>query len=82
MVERRAGVNEKRASSVRPLCSITTPQHSRDCTMAATQINNRALLGSYPQNIGILAMDVYFPSQFVEQADLGTFPRCHDSVSS
>jgi hypothetical protein len=39
-------------------------RHANGCTQNHTET-------AYPANVGIVAMDVYFPSQFVDQRDLG-----------
>ena len=41
-------------------------------------MNNEKLRSSFPENVGILAMEVYFPTQFVDQSRLEEF----DQVSS
>ena len=45
------------------------PSHNGDSNHAA---------GGWPDNVGIVAMDIYFPAQFVEQSELET----HDGVSA
>uniref|UniRef100_A0A8B9V3V2 Hydroxymethylglutaryl-CoA synthase n=1 Tax=Anas zonorhyncha TaxID=75864 RepID=A0A8B9V3V2_9AVES len=46
-------------------CPVATPQARLSSTAAAA-----AGTGTWPKDVGILALEVYFPAQYVEQAEL------------
>jgi len=44
----------------------------------APHSNGESAKGAWPDNVGIIAMDMYFPAQYVDQAEL----EAHDGVSA
>jgi len=61
--------------SARELCRLR--QVTKEGTKGETETETEAMASSRPQNVGILAMDVYFPASCIIQEEL----EAHDGVS-